>query len=236
VTEYTPYIDVHTHGQLLEDGAISIVNVFAHRLEDAHNYGCVSVGLHPWHVDDIIDIEECISNMETFCKGNGKVIAIGEIGLDRACGIDFQKQIAVFKKQLLVAQKLDLPVIVHCVRAYPDVIACIKDLKLTIPIILHNFCANNQVVQQLLKYNVYFSLGNRSLGFYSTGTLAVPTERMFLETDDTGLFISDICNRLSLILQMDAVLAKRIIYANYVSVFKASREQDSRLEQPLSSS
>ncbi len=95
------------------------------------------VGLHPMHAYQGVQEKEwdgSISerefeelNIEKYRKllENSKVVAIGEIGLDYAEGMseeNKEKQKEVFMKQLDLARQMDKPVVLHCRKAYNDIL------------------------------------------------------------------------------------------------------------------
>ena len=84
-----------------------------------------AVGVHSEEVEsfDIDSLENIIvDNIKT-----GKLVAIGEIGLDYYWRKDNkEEQIRIFKQQIELAQKYDLPIVVHCRDAYGDVLDVLK--------------------------------------------------------------------------------------------------------------
>ena len=86
-----------------------------------------AIGIHPESVleynnDDLNFIEKHIFD--------DKVIAIGEIGLDYSYSKENkQKQIELFERQLFIAQKYNIPVVVHSREATEDTINCLKKYK-----------------------------------------------------------------------------------------------------------
>ena len=86
-----------------------------------------AIGIHPEFVldydnDDLNFIEKHIFD--------DKVIAIGEIGLDYSYSKENkQKQIELFERQLFIAQKYNIPVVVHSREATEDTINCLKKYK-----------------------------------------------------------------------------------------------------------
>ncbi|MFA5163543.1 MAG: TatD family hydrolase [Patescibacteria group bacterium] len=111
-----------------------------------------AVGLHPIHLEDMrVENDDengegeynFIARAEEFNYDNyeklakfEKAVAIGEIGLDYY-HLDpsgdlpaiKHKQQQVFVQQLLLAQNLDLPVIIHCRQAHDDLLAILTDFK-----------------------------------------------------------------------------------------------------------
>ena len=92
-------------------------------------YGCI--GLHPENIDEEFDYS-------IFDKLPSKIIAIGEIGLDYYYTKDNkEKQIEVLRKQLSIAQRLNLPVVIHSREATQDTINVLKDYK--VKGVIHSF-------------------------------------------------------------------------------------------------
>lgn len=85
-----------------------------------------AVGVHPEEVE-CFNMEE----LEQLIKHNldsGKLVAIGEIGLDYYWRKDNKaEQIEIFKRQIELAKKYNLPIVVHCRNAYGDVLEILKE-------------------------------------------------------------------------------------------------------------
>jgi TatD DNase family protein len=110
-----------------------------------------AIGLHPIHLENILAENHNVDGDYKFetraeefnyqayfdlAKGNKKVVAIGEIGLDyfhidksSDVAITKDKQIKVFKEQLKLAHNLDLPVIIHCREAHEDLLPLLTEFK-----------------------------------------------------------------------------------------------------------
>ncbi|HLN88862.1 MAG TPA: TatD family hydrolase, partial [Candidatus Binatia bacterium] len=71
-----------------------------------------ALGIHPWNVN-VLKEGELEESIDFVLKQKGKVKAIGEIGLDYKYETIWEKQIVVFDKMLRLAEKLELPVIIH---------------------------------------------------------------------------------------------------------------------------
>ena len=108
-----------TIGSNMEDSKLSV--------EIANKYDNIycAVGVHPEEVEsfNIKELEDLIrDNLDC-----GKVVAIGEIGLDYYWRKDNKdKQIEIFKKQIELAKKYNLPIVVHCREAYGDTLNVLK--------------------------------------------------------------------------------------------------------------
>lgn len=97
-------------------------------LELSSKYECVylTIGYHPSEVNDIS--EEDLNLLEEQIKNNKKVVGVGEIGLDYHYGkddIEIQKRL--FRKQMNLASKLNLPVVIHSRDATEDTINILKE-------------------------------------------------------------------------------------------------------------
>ena len=81
----------------------------------------LTLGYHPSEANDIN--ENDLLELEKYLKNESKVVGVGEIGLDYHYGKeDIDKQKWLFRKQLEIAQKLSLPVVIHSRDATLDTI------------------------------------------------------------------------------------------------------------------
>jgi len=112
-----------------------------------------TLGLHPSeNLDEFKDVIKLIKeNLD-----NKKFLGIGEIGLDYYWNKDNKdKQIIVFEKQLSVAEKYNLPVIIHSREATQDMINILKKYKLRG--IIHCFNGSVETAREYIKMG--FKLG-----------------------------------------------------------------------------
>lgn len=160
------------------------------------------LGFHP-ETEEKTAIQEIEDFLSEKAKNNPKVKAIGEIGLDYFHSKEpekreFQKQI--FKKQLEIAKKLNLPVVIHCRDAYQDVFEIISDEKFEkLKIVMHCFSGGLKETELFLKLpNLNFSFtGNITFVKKEDELLRVvgkiPLERIMVETDCP--FLAPVPNR-----------------------------------------
>lgn len=124
-------------------------------LSNEYNYVYASIGIGPENIDsvsdkDFIKLEELINK--------GKVVAIGEIGLDYYWTKDNkEKQIYVFENMLALAKKYNLPVIVHCRQAIKDTYELLKKYKVTG--ILHCFSGSAESAKEFIKLGFLIGIG-----------------------------------------------------------------------------
>jgi len=208
------YYNIHTHESTHKADVVELINQYPNEI----NLGLTSfsVGIHPWYLkldsltNDLSKIEEVLNYAN--CK------AIGECGLDKRIETSIEDQKKALIPQLLLAEKYKKPVVLHCVSAYQEIIEIKKDLKLTVPMIIHGFSKNIQVATSLLKNDFYLSFGKYLLLNPDLGNVlnAIPKNRIFLETDMMEHTIYDVYNRAEEVLQIDV---KNIIEENYKRVF-----------------
>jgi TatD DNase family protein len=176
------------------------------------------VGVHPWF-SHLFQLKETLEHLKKAVQ-NPKVLAIGEIGLDRAHGPALQNQLSWFEAQLILAEKANKPVIVHCVKAYSELPFFLKKYKG--PFVLHGYNGNKQQTRDLLKFpQVYFSLGERLFSADPQkveGFLNIPTHRLFFETDTAGISIEEIYAKYSLLSGIPQMELKQLLWKNYLLI------------------
>ena len=217
-----PFVDIHTHHSSQTDGTLSILNCFPEQIKHEDLSGkIVSVGLHPWHIDK----DRAIINLE-YLKTialHANVLAIGEIGLDRNIAIPLVIQEAYFTKQIAIAESLNKPIIIHCVRCFPELLSIKKKVKASTPWLIHGFRNNIQLAKNLLKQNCSISFGEPLLFDKKIQDLFVemPINRIFLETDESKYSISRIYIKAAQLKGLQLNDFKTKLFENYKAVFHA---------------
>lgn len=216
----TPYIDVHTHHSNRIEGVLSIVNYFPELFNIENLSGnLISVGVHPWHVGEDRAAEN-LKRVKTIAP-NAIVLAVGEIGLDRTVAIPLDIQEDYFTKQIAIAEGLKKPIIIHCVRCFPELISLKKKIKTSTPWLIHGFRNNMQIAQDLLKQACFISFGEALLWDRKIQDLfaEMPINQIFLETDESKYSISDIYNKAAQLKSMQLDDFKKHLFENYKRVF-----------------
>lgn len=186
-----PYIDFHTHHDY-DPEIIQIRNIFAQDFAGKQPNGFFSVGLHPWHLIEC-DQDKALANISDAASAKN-MLMVGECGLDKKIKVDFAIQKMAFQKQIELAELFYKPLIIHCVKAYNELITLKKVSKPTFPWIIHGFNGNHETLESLLQHHFYFSIGERLLKNDSKSELLrmIPRDRLFLETDDQDISIQKI--------------------------------------------
>ena len=141
-----------------------------------------AVGIHPENItessiDDIEKIERLASHP--------KAVAIGEIGLDYYWDIPKEPQKVIFEKQLILANKLNMPVNIHDREAHGDVLEYLRKYKPKG--ILHSFSGSVEMARKIVKLGMYIGIGGVVTFKNARKSVEVvkdiPLERVVLETD-----------------------------------------------------
>ncbi len=175
-----------------------------------------SIGIHPWQVGQI-DVEIALKEIET-----ASVSAIGEIGLDYSRPVLRRFQTEVLEAQLKIARERNLPVVLHCVRAFEPMMKILAEFTLC-AVIFHGFTGSRQQAVRAVEAGYYLSFGERSLLSPKTveAMNSIPLPNLFFETDDSGIPIAEIYSRAAIIKGMGQTEIKREIYNNYIRIFGA---------------
>lgn len=189
------YYNLHSHTDTNSQQELVIVNQYPRQLNLKTPY--YSVGIHPWYIAESKIDEELEIIDKTLSSSN--CLALGECGLDKKTNILFHTQINVCKEQLLLAEKHKKAVILHVVSAYQEIISLKKELKLTVPLIVHGFNKKQkQVAESLWQNGFYLSFGKNLMNSDALGEVmkSVPVNNLFLETDnDANLSIEEVYTR-----------------------------------------
>ncbi len=218
----TPFIDIHTHHSDHTDGVLSIVNYYPEQtILDHVPDQYITVGLHPWKLEqDCAD--KNLELVKTIAPIN-KVLAIGEIGLDRTVASPLHIQETYFIKQITIAEKLQKPIIIHCVRCFPELLSIKKKVKASTPWLIHGFRNNIQIANNLLEHGCYLSFGEALLFDKKIQDIFVqmPINRIFLETDESKCSIVDIYNKAVQLKNIQIEELKKSLFENYMLVFQS---------------
>lgn len=134
-------------------------------------------GLHPWNADRFTpSLLERLRRMLT----RPDCLGLGEAGLDALRGPSLDRQMPVFEFQARLAEELQLPMIIHCVRAHEPLIALYRRLRPRRPWIIHGFRGKPAVACRILDAGMSISLGPR---FNPETARLIPLDRLFIETD-----------------------------------------------------
>lgn len=155
-------------------------------LAEAYDFLYASVGWHP--VDAIDMTEEDLTWIGQLAE-HPKVVALGEMGLDYywdKSPKEIQKE--VFRKQIQLARRVKLPIIIHNRDATADIIEILKEEKAEeVGGIMHCFSGSPEIAMECIKMNFYISLGGpvtfKNAKQPKKVAEVVPLNRLLIETD-----------------------------------------------------
>lgn len=163
----------------------SDVSVFEKIIEivEKHDFVYGSIGIHPHWVLDTPD--NYLELIEEYLK-HEKIVALGEIGLDYFYDEPKDLQKEIFIKQLELAKKLNMPVIIHDRDAHKDCIDILEQYKPQG--ILHRYGGPTDLLQKAFSWGMYVSFNN-DLTYpdfqkpHIDCLMVTPWENLLIETD-----------------------------------------------------
>ena len=133
----------------------------------------MTAGFHPDEADVVTDKD--LEDLENVIKTNKKIIGVGEIGLDYYHNDDNrEKQIELFEKQLKIAEKYDLPVVIHSRDSIQDIYDILA--KHNNRGVIHCFSGSLEMAREFVKIGFYLGIGEE-----------ITLDNIVLETDSPYL-------------------------------------------------
>jgi len=193
------------------------------------------IGLHP-HFAKEIDFNELESRLRLYLQKH-KFLGFGEIGLDYFYDLSFKKeQIELLERQLDLAEKLKMPVVLHIREAFDDLFAVLQNFPRIPYFVWHSFSGNLAQARQFLDDKGFLSFSGM-ITFKQNDELRevvkfVPPERIFIETDSPYLtpeplrgkrnepmYVSLVYQKVSELKKIDLPDLKEIVKINLQNVF-----------------
>ncbi|HUT86589.1 MAG TPA: TatD family hydrolase [Candidatus Heimdallarchaeota archaeon] len=150
-----------------------------------HHLVWAAIGVHP-HDAKTLD-QTLLANLEDLAQ-NERVVAIGEVGLDYYRDLSPRNvQRRVFREQIALAQKSDLPIIVHNRDSTDDLLAILTELSSSHRGVIHSFLGSATLADAFLCLGFHLGIGG-PITFTKNEKLKeavrhIPLERILLETD-----------------------------------------------------
>lgn len=179
-------LDIHTHNTDAVDAVINVGPGFSP--ESGRIY---SVGVHPWDTS-APDLDKKLALL----NADGRlpeVVAIGEAGIDKLRGASVEVQTDVLRRHVLISEEVGKPLILHVVKAFPEIIKLKDELRPVQPWIVHGFRGKPELARELARHGFYISLGER---FNPDSVAVIPRDRLLVETDESDCPIESIASRI----------------------------------------
>jgi len=204
------FFDTHTHlddekfdtdrdeliASLKNEGLSLAVNIGANletsqnsiALAEKYDFIYAAVGVHPNDTGDMTD--EDLQKIEEMAK-HERVVAIGEIGLDYHYDEpDAETQKEWFRKQLLLAKKMNMPYIIHDRDAHADTLEIIKEIGYFNGV-MHCFSGSSEMARQVTDLGMYVSIAGqvtfKNAPKVQAVAMSVPLDKLLIETDSPYL-------------------------------------------------
>jgi TatD DNase family protein len=215
------YIDIHTHGDKTSSGRFVLNNLMAHEEntpEDIPQQAC-SFGIHPWYLN-AGNFDQLIKRVSTMtCHSN--MIALGEAGFDKLRGPSMELQRSAFEAQIAMSETSRKPVIIHCVKAWDELLEVHKTSRPKMPWLIHGFRGSKELAAQLISKGMYLSFW---FGFIIRPEAAwllksLPGDRIFFETDGSKADITDLYKKVTADLGISVDELKTIVLLNFNKFF-----------------
>ena len=159
-------------------------------LADSNSQVIPCYGIHPWFTQDLPD--DWLEQVESYL--NDRKSGVGEVGLDlwRKDIGHIEEQTKVFREQLSLARQLNRPVMIHCLKAYDQLLAILQnDGCPEAGFLMHAYSGSWTMIEPLVKLGGYFSFSHATLApdrrkaHKTIGS--VPDNRFLIESDSPDL-------------------------------------------------
>ena len=186
------FFNIHTHSLVHPESEILAQSPDLFPSDKLPVY--TSIGIHPWFLTE----ENAESQWKALQKqvSHPSVLAIGEGGLDKLKGPDMELQVKILKQQVALSEEKSLPLIIHCVKAFNELIQLKKELRPHQPWIIHGFRGKEALAIDCIRHGFYLSYGEH---FQENALKATPQEKLFIETDESEIPVQEIYQSIALV-------------------------------------
>ena len=186
------FFNIHTHSLVHPESEILAQSPDLFPSDKLPVY--TSIGIHPWFLTE----ENAESQWKAVQKqvSHPSVLAIGEGGLDKLKGPDMELQVKILKQQVALSEEKSLPLIIHCVKAFNELIQLKKELRPHQPWIIHGFRGKEALAIDCIRHGFYLSYGEH---FQENALKATPQEKLFIETDESEVPVQEIYQSIALV-------------------------------------
>jgi TatD DNase family protein len=216
------YFNLHTHNFTHQSDVLELVNQYPQEFKAQIPF--YSIGIHPLYIDE----NRLESDFQMLAEKLAlpECLALGECGLDKRSETPFALQQSIFEKQLALAEKHQKPVVIHCVKAFQELIEIKKRLKIAVPMIVHGFSKKGALAKQLIDNGFYLSFGKNLLQNPELESVfkSIPNNKFFLETDTIEEGIQGVYALASKYKNLELNELQEIVNKNYTTVFEFHKQ------------
>ncbi|MDH5610548.1 MAG: TatD family hydrolase [Cyclobacteriaceae bacterium] len=213
------YLDFHTHRMRHADRA-DVMEIVSVHPGKGHPHQYFTIGYHPWWIEVPIAPAQHDTLVERLA--DPECLALGEVGLDNLKGPTLNRQMEILRSQLPLAVVTGKPVIIHCVRAFDQLVRVKREFPDIRHWCIHGYGRHGILARQLIDQGFYLSLmPGLPDKKYQELCEAIPLNRMFLETDSMpDVSIDDIYFKMAGILTMEVTDLCRQMNVNAQNFFQ----------------
>jgi len=223
------YSDAHCHLNLFTNPKKAVEDALANDIElivtagggKADNIAMLSLlsnnvfgvaGIDPEHLEDA----QAVEDIKDIVEKSRNIIGIGEIGLDKKVANNeeyYKREITLFEKQLELAEKLDLPVVIHSRNALDDVLALLNNFKLRA--MFHFFEGDEKYVEKIKTHNYIISIPPVETSKRNRAIKGMPLSNIVIETDApiVGKGIIDVIKSASIVSKIKGISMEEVAEA-----------------------
>jgi len=153
-----------------------------------------ALGVHPQYLPRLTAaaLDDALAALVTSARSSGpRVVAVGECGFDGSSDVfraEASLQRRVFVAHVEAARALDLPLVVHVLKAHGEALAAMRAVTLPRrPGVIHSFSGGAELAREYLAMGWHLAMGGSVTRPNARrpveATRAVPAERLLIETD-----------------------------------------------------
>ncbi len=211
-------LDIHTHNltQARNGKAIYNLDLTGDTMPDLADDVYYSLSIHPWLCDEP-RTDTVLARLRQFAD-HPRVIALGEIGLDKLRGAPLDSQIKLMHQVLTLNEIFRLPVIIHCVKAIDEIMTLRKQQRADYTWIIHGFRGKlTQMYDLTMRHGFYLSFGEH----YCPDSLHnIPADHLCMETDESHISIEQLIQSAATIRETTPDCLSEQLQANYKQIFR----------------
>jgi len=187
------YFDFHVHFLKKSSHAVCCLDITElEKLKEMRTF--FTLGIHPWFINPKtfsgkLQKLECVVKDLKNTHLIQYFLGLGECGLDRLHGPEFKLQKNIFESTVSLAKEMNLPMVIHCVKAYPELISVHNRFQNQPKWTIHGFSGNFTNAKKLIDLNIMLSFGPNLLKSENLKKIFsnLPLEMIFLETDEKNI-------------------------------------------------
>lgn len=209
------------------------------QLDVAAQFDCpFSLGIHPWWANSQWQPQMAELRSRLYgLAGEQRLVAIGECGLDKHKNENWQWQMPLLEAQLALAAELELPLILHCVKAHNELLALLARYKLPRSGVIHGFYGSVEIAKRYIELGYRLGIGglllnNDAIKLHKV-VAQLPIESFICETDspamapknsvsrrNSPLIIGQIITKMAHLQKKSNVLISERLLANVTQLFE----------------